>query len=221
MCHTVRTHDRPSNIRPDDVDFHLDPSLYREASIPACIRLNDSAACPDASQYSTKLQILFKIIYGKIAETVRMTWIPVRTRFSLRQESQFKFNRPDVCQHGSDARSTDMEIADSTSTVRTPVFHGTDAHTVDMKIACWRLIVRTTIPHSPDAWTLIWKLLAADVRPSRRQCLTFRTQLSNRKDFQWKSQKFWSHSYPSEWPMSTVQTAPVYFTAVAHLNLSL
>jgi hypothetical protein len=87
-CHTVRTPDRPSIIRSDDVDFRPDPSLYREASVPACIRSDVSTARPDASQYSTKLQILSKFIYGKIDATVR-------TRFSLRQESQFKFNRSD------------------------------------------------------------------------------------------------------------------------------
>jgi tRNA(Leu) C34 or U34 (ribose-2'-O)-methylase TrmL len=58
------------------------------------------------------------------------------TRFSLRKQSQFKFNRPDTSQHGPDARSTDMEIVDSTSTVRTPSFHGPDARTVNMEIAC-------------------------------------------------------------------------------------
>jgi hypothetical protein len=104
-CHTVRTPDRPSIIRPDDVYFGPDPSLYREASVPACIRQDDSPARPDALQYSIKLTILSKIIYGKIAAAVRTTWISVRTRFSLRQESQFKFNRQDVCQHGPDARS--------------------------------------------------------------------------------------------------------------------
>jgi hypothetical protein len=88
--------DRPSIIRPDDVDFHLDPPLYREACVPAWIRMDVSTAHPDASQYSTKLQILSKFIYGKIDATVRTTWIPVRTRFSSRQESQFKFNRPDA-----------------------------------------------------------------------------------------------------------------------------
>jgi len=88
--------DRPSIIRPDDVDFRSDPPLYREASILACICPDVSAARPDASQYSIKLQILSKFIYGKIYATVRKTWIPVRKRFSLRQESQFKFNRPDA-----------------------------------------------------------------------------------------------------------------------------
>jgi hypothetical protein len=89
-CHIVRTPDRPSIIRPDDVYFRPDPSLYQEASVLACICPGDSAARPDALQYSIKLPILSKIIYGKIAATVRMTWISIRTRFSLRQESQFK-----------------------------------------------------------------------------------------------------------------------------------
>jgi hypothetical protein len=142
-CHTVRTPDRPSIIRPDDVYFCPDPSLYREASVPACIRPDDSAARPDASaarpdalQYSIKHLILSKIIYRKTAATVWTTWISVWMGFSLRQESQFKFNRSDVCQHGPDARSTDMEIVDSTSIVRTPAFHGPDSRTVNMEIAC-------------------------------------------------------------------------------------
>jgi hypothetical protein len=42
--------DRPSIIRPDDVDFRLDPSLHREASVPACIRPDVSAARPDDVQ---------------------------------------------------------------------------------------------------------------------------------------------------------------------------
>jgi hypothetical protein len=47
-----------------------------------------------------------------------------------------------------------------------------------------RATIRTAIPLGPDMRSLIWKLLAADVRPSGRQCLTVRTRLSNRKDFQ-------------------------------------
>jgi hypothetical protein len=148
-------------------------------------------------------------------------WIPVRTRFSLGQESQFKYSRPDVCQHGLDAHASDKEIAYSTSIVRTPAYHGLNARSSDLEIACWILTVQKAIPLGPNARSLIWKLLAADVRPSGRQCLTVWTQLLNKKDFQWKSQKFWSHSCPSGRTMSTVWTAPVYFTAVAHLNLSI
>jgi hypothetical protein len=42
--------------------------------------------------------------------------------------------------------------------------------------------------------------------------------LSNRKDFQQKYQKFWSHSCPSGRLMSTVRMASVLITAVARLN---
>jgi len=45
-------------------------------------------------------------------------WIPVQMHFPLRQESQFKYNRLDVCQDGPDARASDKEIAYSTSIVR-------------------------------------------------------------------------------------------------------
>jgi len=37
-------------IRPDDVSFRPDPSLYREVYVPACIRPDLSVARPDASQ---------------------------------------------------------------------------------------------------------------------------------------------------------------------------
>jgi hypothetical protein len=76
----------------------------------------------------------------------------------------------------------------SNSFVRTPVCHRQDARSTDMEIGCRRSTVRTAIPHGPDVRSLIWKLLAADVRPSGRQCLTVRMRLSNRKDFQRKSQ---------------------------------
>jgi len=46
--------------------FRPDPPLYREAYVPACIRLDDSTARPDALQYLIKVPILSKIIYRKI-----------------------------------------------------------------------------------------------------------------------------------------------------------
>jgi hypothetical protein len=87
----------------------------------------------------------------------------------------------------------------------------------------WKLRVEDQPSGRPSSlvWTresLIWKLLAADMQPSGRQCLTVRTRLSNRKDFQRKSQKFWSHSCPSGRLKFTVRTASVHITAVAHLN---
>jgi hypothetical protein len=142
-CHTIWMPDRSSIIRLDDVYFRLDPSLHREASVRACIHLDDSAVRPDDStirlddvQCSTELQILSKFIYGKITATVRTTWIPIRTRSYVRQESQFKYNRPNVSELGPNARSTNMKIVYSTSTVRTSAYHGPEASSFDMEIAC-------------------------------------------------------------------------------------
>jgi len=111
-----------------------------------------------------------------------------------------------------------MEIAYSTSTVRTPTYHGPDARNTDMEIACCRSTVRMAIPLVRTCENLIWKLLAEDMRPSGRQCLTVRTRLSNRKDFQRKSQKFWSHSCPFRRLRFIVRTASVHITPVAHLT---
>jgi hypothetical protein len=74
--------------------------------------------------------------------------------------------------------------------VRTPVYHGPDARTTDMEIACRRSTFWMAILLVRTREALIRKLLAADVRPSERQCLTVWTRLLNRKDFQRKSRNF-------------------------------
>jgi hypothetical protein len=109
-----------------------------------------------------------------------------------------------------------MEIADSTSTVRTSASHGPNARIADMEIACWRIAVRLFIPLGLDALSLIWKLLAADVRPSGRQCLTVRTRLLYSKDFQWNFWKILSHSCSSGRLRFIVRTTSVHITAIAH-----
>jgi hypothetical protein len=109
-----------------------------------------------------------------------------------------------------------MEIADSTSTVQTSASHGTDSHIAEMEIACWKISFRTFIPLGPDVRSLIWKLFVVDMRPSKHQCLTVRTRLLNRKDFQQNFWKILSHSCPSKRLKFTVQTASVHITVVAH-----
>jgi hypothetical protein len=109
-----------------------------------------------------------------------------------------------------------MEIADSNSTVRTSAYHGPDARIANMEIVCWSSAVRTLIPHGSDERFLLWKLLAADVRPSGRQCLTVRTRLLNKKDFQRNSRKILSHNFPSGRPRFTVRTTSVHISATAH-----
>jgi hypothetical protein len=225
------------SIRPEDLSYHPDarqikhhlsgrrvsPSRPFIVSRSFCSSLHPSGPLSSPSgaiKYSIKLPILSKIIYGKIASTVRTTWLSIQTCFSLRQESQFKFNCPDVCQQGPKARSTDMEIADSTSNCP-------DAYLSWSGRAHHRYgncVLKINCPDGHPPWSgrskPYMEILAADVRPSRRQCLTVRTQLSNRKDFQQKSHKFWSHSCPSGQPMSTVRTAPIYFTTGAHIFYS-
>jgi len=55
-----------SIIRPDDVSFRPDPSLYREASVPTCIRPDILAAHPDDHQWSISFRFFPSSEYGKI-----------------------------------------------------------------------------------------------------------------------------------------------------------
>jgi hypothetical protein len=73
----------------------------------------------------------------------------------------------------------------------------------------------------PDARSLIWKLLAADVRPSGRLCLTVWTQLSNRKDFQRKSQKILSLCFHPNGPGSLSGRRPYILQQSPIMHLSL
>jgi hypothetical protein len=85
-----------SIIRPDDV---LLPSGHFTVSRSFCaslLRPDVSAARPDAYQFSNSSLILSKFQERENQSTVRTMWYPVRTRISVRQESQFKMNRPDI-----------------------------------------------------------------------------------------------------------------------------
>jgi hypothetical protein len=94
--------------------FRLDLPLCREVS--NCSSLQPSGLFSSTSRRLSvfdKLQDFFpKHSYRKIAAAVRTTWIPVWTRSSMRQVSQFKSK----C---SDERASDMEIACIKSTVQT------------------------------------------------------------------------------------------------------
>jgi hypothetical protein len=90
-CQTVQLH--PSRRRARSVRTL---TLYREVSVLACIRPDVSVARLDASQFSNGYLILSKFQEREDQSTVRTMWYPVRTHVSVRQESQFKINRPDV-----------------------------------------------------------------------------------------------------------------------------
>jgi hypothetical protein len=95
-CHTVRTQTvqhHPSGRRPPSV---WTPTQYRGSSVPACFLPDVSAAFPDATQFSNGSLILSKFQEREEQSTVWTMWYTVRTRISIRQESQLKFDRPDV-----------------------------------------------------------------------------------------------------------------------------
>jgi hypothetical protein len=81
-----------------------------------------------------------------------------------------------------------------------------------------RATVRTTIPLVQTGEALIWKLRAAEVRLSKQQGNTVRTQLKSGKNFN-EILKSRSHSCPSGCLMSTVRTALRFIKPDAHLNL--
>jgi hypothetical protein len=144
-CHSFQTLDSPVSSVQMTCSFRPDPTLYREASVPACIRPDVSAARPDAYQFSNGSLILSKFQEKEDQSTVRTS---------------------DSC--GPDAGASYMVTANSNSTIRTSAPHGPDACASDMEIACWSLVIRTLLPHGPDALSMLWKLLAVDVRPSGR-----------------------------------------------------
>jgi hypothetical protein len=134
--------------------IHQDLPLCREAS--NCSSLHPSRHFSSTSGRHSVFNQLWDFLpkhsYGKIVATVRTTWIPIRTRSSIRQVSHTKSRRLDT-------RASDMEIA------------------------CIRSTVRTTIPLIRTHEALVWKLLAAEVRPSGQQGTTIWTRLKSRKNF--------------------------------------
>jgi hypothetical protein len=123
-----------------------------------------------------------------------MTWIPIQTRYSLRQ------------------------VRNSNSTVRTPVYHGLDVRTTDMEIACSRLPVQTAIPHGPDARSLS-KEITCSGRETVQTTVPHRPDaILKQERFSAKISEFWSHSCSFGRPMTTIQTAPSFIKPNAHLS---
>jgi hypothetical protein len=126
--------------------------------------------------------------YRKIAATIHTMWILVRTRSSKRQVVHSKSRPLDVSHHGPDERAIYMEIA------------------------CIKSTVQTTNPLVQTCEALIWKLRAAEVRPSGRQGNTVRMRLKSVKNFS-EILESRSHSCPSGCPMTTILTAPRFYQA--------
>jgi hypothetical protein len=96
-CHTVWKPDRPKHHPSGRRGF---PSGHSSVSRSFCSSLHPSRhlSSPSGrpSVFDQASDFLSKSAYGKIAATVRKTWIPVQTRYSLKASSQFKLNRPDA-----------------------------------------------------------------------------------------------------------------------------
>jgi len=89
MCHPVRTPDSPASSVQTTCLFRPDTSLYREASVPACFvrTFQQHVRTPISSRNSSMILSKFK---------EREDQSTVQTPISVRQESQFKMNRPDI-----------------------------------------------------------------------------------------------------------------------------
>jgi hypothetical protein len=110
---------------------------------------------PDAIQCLTSIRVsASRHSYGKTAATVR-------TMSSIRQVVHSKFNRPDISLHGPDDQASYMEIACTSSTVRTSAFRVRTLQSLIMVIMCGRSATVWTLgQHCPDA-ALLWKAFSA------------------------------------------------------------
>jgi hypothetical protein len=96
------------------MNSHPDLPLCRKASNSTSLHPSGRFSSPSGrlSMFDQASYFLSKIKYGKITAADRTMWIPIRTRYSLRQ------------------------VRNSNSIVWTPVYHGPDASIIDMEIAC-------------------------------------------------------------------------------------
>jgi hypothetical protein len=95
-CHFVRTSDRQASSVRTTCFFRSDTYIVSRSFCASLLRPDVSTARPDAYQFSNGSLILFKFQEREDQSTVRTMWYPVRTRISVREESQFKMNRPDI-----------------------------------------------------------------------------------------------------------------------------
>jgi hypothetical protein len=174
--HTVQVPDRSSIIHPNDVYFRLEPSLYREASVPACIRPDDSAARPDDVEWLISFRFSFQVqiredwcnrlddVDSRPDALIHKAKIAIQIHPSRRQSAWsglafnkygnfvFNFNRPDACLSWS-GRAL-IWYGNCVLKINRPDDHPPRSRRAKpyMQITCsGRATVRTTMPHRPDA----------------------------------------------------------------------
>jgi hypothetical protein len=96
MCHPLRTPYSPASSVRTTCSFRPDPYTVSRSFCSSLLRPDVSAARPDAYQFSNSSLILSKFQEREDQSTAQTMWYPFRTRVSLRQELQFKIDRPDV-----------------------------------------------------------------------------------------------------------------------------
>jgi hypothetical protein len=94
--HYVQTLDRQASSVWTTGFFRPDTYIVSRSFGASLLHPDVSVSRPDAYQFSNGSLILSKFQEREDQSTVRMMWYPVRTRISVRQESQFKMNRPDI-----------------------------------------------------------------------------------------------------------------------------
>jgi hypothetical protein len=114
---------------------------------------------PDAIQCLTSIRVsTSRHSYGKMAATVRTMCDPIRTMFFIRQDVHTKFSRPDVNLHGPYDQASYMEIACTSSTVRTSAFRVRTLQSLIMVITCRRSATFQMVGQHRLDVALLWKL---------------------------------------------------------------
>jgi hypothetical protein len=148
--------------------------------VPSCP--DDVSYCPDVLQtkassvrtmwFSVRTLLCIKKLLFQLA-SVRTTQQPIWTTLSVRSSFRFSFQKQIweyCCNSPDDVESCpDALLLKASSQFK---LNCSDARTTDMEITCRISTVRTAIPMVRTCEALIRKLLAVNVRPSGRHCLT-------------------------------------------------
>jgi hypothetical protein len=95
-CHSARTSNRQASPVRTTSFFRLDTYFVSRSFCANLLRPDVSATRPDAYRFLNGSLILSKFQEREDQSTAWTMWYTVRTRISVRQESQFKMNRPDI-----------------------------------------------------------------------------------------------------------------------------
>jgi hypothetical protein len=149
----------------------------RRPTVQSIISLDDENFSSEPSSVSRSFKLFQLASIRTFQQHVRTT-LGVQPAMGFPSKTQLwedRSNRPDALIHKASitfkSRCPDISLL------------GSDERASDMEIVCIRSTVRTTIPLIWTRETLIWKLLATEVRQSKRQGTTVQTWLKSGKNF--------------------------------------